>query len=238
VPGWLYAGYAWTLFGLLAVLVWAGVMVAPGAELRWALVRGGIRWARRLAFMRLEIAGAEGVPAPGRPFVLAANHQSYLDALLLIEAVPRPLSFVAKRELLGVPMVGRLLQRLGTLFVERFDLHRSAAETDRFAEALAEGRILAFFPEGTFRDQPGLLPFRMGAFIAAARARLPVLPVALRATRNLLGGDSFRPRPGRAEISIGALNVPAGEEWKDAVALRDDAHAFIAARCGEPVVHG
>ncbi len=238
VPGRLYAGYAWTLFGLLAVLVWAGVMIAPGAELRWALVRGGIRWARRLAFMRLEISGAKDVPAPGRPFVLAANHQSYLDALLLIEAVPRPLSFVAKRELLGVPMVGPLLQRLGTLFVERFDLHRSAAETDRFAETLAEGRILAFFPEGTFRDQPGLLPFRMGAFIAAARAGLPVLPVALRETRNLLGGDSFLPRPGRAEISIGALSMPAGKEWKDAVALRDGVHAFIAAHCGEPVVHG
>jgi len=233
LPGLLYAAYAWVLFGIMAPIVWTGVMFAPRPAQRWALVRGGIRWLRRLAFIRLGIRGAGLIPQPGAPFVLAANHQSYLDALLLIEAVPRPLGFVAKRELADLPMVGRLLARLDTLFVERFDLARSAAESDRFAEALKAGRVLAFFPEGTFRDVPGLLPFRMGAFVAAARAGVPLLPVALRGTRRLLPGERFLPRPGRAEVIVGEPCHPGGGDWGDAAALRDAARAFIAAHCGE-----
>jgi 1-acyl-sn-glycerol-3-phosphate acyltransferase len=238
VPAWLYSSYAWTLFGLVGPVVWAGVMTAPGTALRWSLVRGGIRLARRLAFMRLDIEGAENIPEPGRPFVLAANHQSYLDALALIEAVPRPMGFVAKRELRQVALVGPLLARLGTLFVERFDLHRGAAESGRFGEAIARGEALAFFPEGTFRDEPGLLPFRMGAFVAASAAGVPVLPVAIRGTRGLMRGDSFLPRPGRARLCVGAPLAPRGKEWQDAVALRDDARAFILEHCGEADLGG
>jgi 1-acyl-sn-glycerol-3-phosphate acyltransferase len=153
---------------------------------------------------------------------------------VLIEAVPRPMGFVAKRELREVPLVGRLLARLDTLFVERFDLHRGAAESGRFAEAITRGQVLAFFPEGTFRDEPGLLPFRMGAFVAAAEAGQPVLPVALRGTRELMSGDSFLPRPGRVLVTIGEPIEPRADGWEAAVALRDSVRAFILAHCGEP----
>jgi 1-acyl-sn-glycerol-3-phosphate acyltransferase len=234
VPAYLYAGYAYLLCGLIAPLVWLGVVSLPSAAWRWGLVRGGIRLLRRLAFVRLRVSGRERVPPPGAPFVLAANHQSYLDALALIEAVPRPLAFVAKRELASNPLLRIFLDRLDTLFVERFDLHRSAAEAERLAEALRSGRLLAFFPEGTFRDQPGLLPFRMGAFSAATEAGVPLLPVALRGTRRLMTGDSFFPRPGLAEAHIGPLVQPEAGGWEGAVAMREAARAYIAEHAGEP----
>jgi len=234
IASWPYALYAWSLFALLSPLVWTGVMIAPGVDLRWKLVRGGIRWLRRLTFVSIGVEGRQQVPEPGQPFVLAANHQSYLDALALIEAIGRPMGFIAKRELLGVPLVGRLLARLDTLFVERFDLHRGAAETSRFSVAIKQGQVLAFFPEGTFRDEPGLLPFRMGAFVAAAEAGVPVLPVALRGTRELMRGDSFLPSPGRMLVSIGEPIEPSADDWEAAVALRDAARSFILAQCGEP----
>lgn len=234
LPGRLYAGYAWVLLYLIAVPVWTGVVVLPRAAWRWALVRGGIRLLRGLVFVRLSVEGAERIPEPGRPFVLVSNHQSYLDSLALIAAVPRPLAFVAKRELAGSAYIRIFLARLGTLFVERFDLARSAAEADRFAPPLAEGHPLAFFPEGTFRDEPGLLPFRMGAFSAAAGSSVPVLPAAIRGTRAILRGESRRPRPGRVRVVIGAPIEPKGDDWEAAVALREAARAFIAARCGEP----
>ena len=195
-------------------------------------MRGGIRLLRHLAFVRLEVSGLDRVPADS-PFVLTANHQSYLDALVLIEAVPRPLSFVAKRELAGIPLVGRMLGRLDALFVERFDLRRSAAESRHLAAELERGRTLAFFPEGTFREDAGLLPFRMGAFAAAAQAGIPIIPVALRGTREILQGDSRLPAPGKAVVSIGRPLTPAGEDWKEAVRLRDEARAFVLQHCGE-----
>jgi 1-acyl-sn-glycerol-3-phosphate acyltransferase len=166
--------------------------------------------------------------------VLVANHQSYLDALVLIAAIPRPLVFIAKRELETVPVAGRMLRRLGTLFVERFDLRRSAAESRHFPAALERGENLAFFPEGTFRDDAGLLSFRMGAFAAAAQARVPVQPVALSGTREILRGAGLLPWPGTARVSVGPEILPDGDDWQAAVRLRDEARTFVLAHCGEP----
>ncbi len=234
LPAWLYAGYAWTLFVLIAPWVWLGVVFLPRHAWRWALVRGGVRLLRRMAFVRLAVSGREQIPPPGRPFVVASNHQSYLDAMALVEAIDRPFAFIAKEELAANPLVRLALNQLGTLFVERFDALRSSADVERFTEALERGAILGFFPEGTFRDQPGLLPFRMGAFLAAAAAGVPVLPVALRGTRDLMRGSTFFPRHSRAAVTIGTPLKPVGKDWEAAVRLRDETQTFIAAHCAEP----
>jgi 1-acyl-sn-glycerol-3-phosphate acyltransferase len=233
-PRYLYAGYAWTLVGLMSIPIGFGVLILPRLAWRWRLVRGGIGLLRRLAFVGLQVTGLEQVPAGDRPFVLVVNHQSYLDAFVLIEAVPRPLVFVAKRELLAVPLLARMLARLGTLFVERFDPQRSASELRRFSVAVEEGQTLAFFPEGTFRDDAGLLPFHMGAFAVAAQTGLPILPVALSGTREILPGRSWLPAPGTARVVIGPLVAPDGESWQAGIRLRDRARAFVLDHCTEP----
>jgi 1-acyl-sn-glycerol-3-phosphate acyltransferase len=90
------------------------------------------------------------------------------------------------------------------------------------------------FPEGTFRRAPGLLPFRMGAFVAAAEAGVPVVPVALRGTRSLLRGDDWFPRRGEATMVVEPPISPRGAGWAEAVALRDQTRAAILRHCGEP----
>ncbi|NVZ08489.1 1-acylglycerol-3-phosphate O-acyltransferase [Allochromatium humboldtianum] len=230
LPETLYAGYAWLVFYLLAPWVWMGVMLSPNPAWRWALARGSVRLLRRLTGVRLRVTGREHLPPSAHSLVLVANHQSYLDALALIEAVPRPVRFVAKRELTANPLVGRFLERLGTLFVERFDLQQSHREGERLQAALRDGASLAFFPEGTFRERTGLLPFRMGAFVAAAEAGVPILPVTIRGTRAVMPGDSFRPRPGMIEVVIEAPILPQGTDWEAASVLRDAVRAVIAAR--------
>jgi 1-acyl-sn-glycerol-3-phosphate acyltransferase len=234
LPERLYAGYAWLLFLLIAPWVWLGIMLSPRPDWAWALIRGGIRLLRLLALIPFEVSGREQLPAPGERFIIASNHQSYLDAMALAVAIGRPIAFVAKAELAANPLVRLPLARLGTVFVERFDLLRSAADAERFSAALRQSKILCFFPEGTFRTEPGLLPFRMGAFLAAAQARVPLLPVTLRGTRELMCGRRFFPRRGRALVEIGRPLMPAGSDWESAVRLRDAARGFIASRDQEP----
>ncbi|NEV60700.1 1-acylglycerol-3-phosphate O-acyltransferase [Thiorhodococcus minor] len=229
LPGSLYARYAWLVFYLIAPPFWILVMLTPRLSWRWALARTGIRLLGGLTGVRLRVRGQERLPPAGAPLVVAANHQGYLDALALSAAIARPLAFVAKRELMESALVGRFLARMGTLFVERFDLHRSQAESAQLNDALGQGQSLAFFPEGTFREQPGLLPFRMGAFAAAAQASAPVLPVVIKGTREIMPGDSFRPRPGKVEVVIGSPIEPHGTDWRAAAELRDAARDQIAA---------
>ncbi len=228
----LYAGYAWTLFGLLAPGAWLGIMILPKLEWRWRLSRSATLVLARLTGTSLAVRGLENLPTT--PCVLIANHSSYLDAYTLIAAIPRHFHYVAKRELLDNPWLAKPLQRMGTLFVERFDVQRGADEARKIAEAARAGQSLGFFPEGTFTRMPGLLDFRMGAFVTAAQAGVPVVPVIIHGTRSMLRANSWFPRRGRLEVIVEPPIQPDGDDWSAAIRLRDAARTVILRLCGEP----
>jgi 1-acyl-sn-glycerol-3-phosphate acyltransferase len=163
-----------------------------------------------------------------------ANHASYLDALVLVATVPGDPGYVAKQELATAFLTRLPLRRLGVEFVERFEAQRGVEDTARVVKATRQGRTMVFFPEGTFGREPGLRPFRMGAFVVAAQANVPVVPVAIRGTRSLLRSEQWFIRRGMVQIRIGTPIVPAGTDWTAAVALRDAARAQLLRLCGEP----
>ncbi len=232
----LFAGYAWAMFGLLVPGVWLGIMILPKPGWRWALSRTATWLLAQLTGTPLTVRGLEHLP--NSPCVLVANHCSYLDAYVLMAAIPRPFHYVAKRELLDNRWIGTPLQRIGTLFVERFDVQRSVDEARKIGAAARAGQSLGFFPEGTFTRMPGLREFRMGAFMAAAQAGAPAVPVTIRGTRSMLRAGSWFPRRGRLEVIVEPAIVPDGEDWAAAVRLRDAARAAILRHCGEPDLGG
>src|SRR6185295_9351505 len=139
-----------------------------------------------------------------------------------------------KREALAYPVVGTYVKRAGHLTVDRVDAQQSVADAEATARALAAGEAILFFPEGTFTAATGLRPFRLGAFKTAAEAGVPVVPMALRGTRQVLRGDSPWPHPGRVHLWIGPPIQPEGTDWSAIVGLRDRVAEAIAAHCGEP----
>ncbi|MBO8085791.1 MAG: AMP-binding protein [Marichromatium sp.] len=231
LPQRLYAVHVWLMLALIAPPCWLAVALLPGRGLRWAVARRAAGLLRRLVGVRLEVAGRERLPPPGAPWVLVANHQSYVDALVLAEAIGRPLCFVAKRELGRNRLAAYFLQRLDCVLVDRFDVRAGGAALAALHARLAAGCPLALFPEATFRVRPGLLPFRMGAFALAAETAAPLVPVALDGTRELLAGARlFSPRRGRVRVYIGPPLVPEGAGWGAAVALREQARQWIETR--------
>jgi 1-acyl-sn-glycerol-3-phosphate acyltransferase len=142
--------------------------------------------------------------------------------------------FIAKRELLGhfVPRI--YLKSIATRFVERFDTQRGLEDVESFAEAVRGGDSLIVFPEGTFRRAPGLRPFRMGAFVVAARVGVPVVPLTLRGTRSVLRDGQWLFRRGPISATFGAPIEPQGTDWAAALALRDRTRAEILRLCAEP----
>jgi 1-acyl-sn-glycerol-3-phosphate acyltransferase len=230
---YLFAIYAWSLFCVLFPLVWLSVVALPRLSWRWGVIRMAIRVLRRLTGTSFQVRGLEHLPDARQTLILVANHTSYLDTLALIDAMPRDFVFVAKAEL-KLKFYSRVfLQRLDTLFVERFDARLSAASTGRFVSRLADGRSLAVYPEATFRAEPGLLPFHMGAFVAAAERGVPVVPVAIRGTRAILPADSSFPHHGAVEMVVERPLMPQGGDWNEAVRLRNEARDLIARHCEE-----
>jgi len=167
--------------------------------------------------------------------VLAANHTSYFDALVLVSILaPRHFAFIAKREFLGNPIMRLLLTGFGCVFVERFDVQAAAGHADQLAEAAKRGTSLAIFPEGTLLRRPGLLPFRTGAFQVAAQAGVPVVPVALRGVRSVLRDGTWYARRHPMAVTFGAPIAPDGADWSASVRLRERVRAEVLKACGEP----
>jgi len=170
--------------------------------------------------------------------VLVANHASYIDGFVLAAALPTPVAFVGKAELRRSALLRVVFERMAARFVERFEARKSVADARELAEAASGWPPLLFFPEGTFVPEPGLRAFHLGAFQVAAQARLPVVPVALSGTRDILQPGSWWPRRGHLAVTICPPVAPQGEGWHGVLALRDEVRGAILAHCREPARDG
>lgn len=229
----LYAPYALAAFGVLSIAALVLILPVPWQSLRRRMVRRAARVALAVCGMRVTTTNLEALPAG--PCVVVANHASYLDGVVLFAALPPVFGFVIKREMSRVPLANMLLRLIGSHYVDRSRGQKSARDTRQLLKRASSGGALAFFPEGTFNDQPGLAAFRHGAFVIAARTGLPVVPIALRGTREALAPGRLRPRPGRIEVELAAaLPAPASAGETDVNATMRAARAAILQRIPEP----
>ena len=236
----LYAVYVWTLFLGLAGLAWISVMSLPGRKLRWRVAHGLARFLVFATGIKIVVNGLENLPQQREISVFVANHASYLDSFAVVAAIPRDFSFIAKQELRKSIFTGPVLKKIGTEFVERFDKRQGVSDAQDITGAKQRTQSLFFFPEGTFTRVSGLQNFHMGAFITAATANMPVVPIAIRGTRSMLPPDTWVPRRGRITFTIGKAITPdaviEGEisgNWATAVKLKEVAHQHILSHCGE-----
>jgi len=228
----LWGLYAWLLVVLLLLVAALPVLVLP----RLAQRRGAAGLICRAYFLLCGLPvhriGMDRLPAG--PCIVVANHASYLDGPLLFAVLPPRFAFVIKKEASRIPLAGLLMRRLGHHFVNRSNRHEGANDARRILRAVSQGESVAFFPEGTFGAQTGVARFHTGAFLTAARAGVPVAPVAIRGTRRALRAKTFVPRWSRIEVE--ALAPMTAAPGAVAVAVRDSARERIAAALPEPLL--
>ena len=226
----IYGTWFICVFGTAAVLTTGLLIVTPGENRRRFITRQSARAVFGLTFAAPRISGLENMP--GHAAIVVANHASYLDGILLTAVLPHDYQFVIKREITSVPGVHFFLRRIGAHFVERFDPRRGATDARRIMQNATQGASLAFFPEGTFRREPGLRRFQNGAFIIAMRQKLPLIPLTIRGTRTMLPAEAWLPRPARLEIII---DEPLRTEHvNDAFEARDLCRQRILTQLDEP----
>ncbi|HVL57813.1 MAG TPA: lysophospholipid acyltransferase family protein [Burkholderiaceae bacterium] len=171
---------------LLALLLAAGLTIAIaafpllGAAARERIVAGWSRALMRVCGITVrEVVAPDAAPlAQFRGAMLLANHVSWLDVFAIDSVAPA--SFVAKAEVARWPLVGTLVSRVGTVYIDRGRRHAVHDVNLRLERRLREGARVAVFPEGTTCDGSRLLPFYGNLAQAALAAGAPVVPVALR----------------------------------------------------------
>ena len=227
----LFGLRAWALVACLAPWVWCRIARSGDTARNWRIASDACRLFLNAAGLNVDLVGAP-LPADGSPAILAANHTSYIDVIVLMARLTRPILFVAKRELSTEPFVGSLLRALGARFVARFD-YRESIEDEASLVAAAQAQSLLFFPEGTFVREAGLRAFHLGAFRAACLAQRPVVPIALRGTRAVLRDGDRLPRRAAVTVTVLPSLAPQGTDLRAIATLRAQVRAAILAHCGE-----
>jgi 1-acyl-sn-glycerol-3-phosphate acyltransferase len=185
------------------------------------------------AWFRIRLVGEEHIPEAG-PVILASNHRSNMDPVLLASAVRRPVAFMAKAELFVWPL-GWILRWIGQFPVRRGGIDREALR--RVDAILARGSMLGLFPEGT-RGEGGFAAVHPGLAYIVVRQRCPVLPVAIFGTERVRRRFGWLPFASPVRIVIGpAIDLPqspgdrAGRRAASEL-LRQHLQAFLAGAGG------
>jgi len=196
----LYGLYAWILFLITALFAVLAALFVPGLHRRRRWLAAAARTFFSLAGIPSSISGLEKLPEGH--CVVVANHAGYIDGVILQAFLPPRFSFVIKGEARNWPVAHFVLRRIDAKFVERFVTAGSTRDARALLRAASAGESIAVFPEGTFIAKPGLSRFRAGAFAAAIKGGLPVVPMSIRGARHILPAKTFLPSPGPLQIDI------------------------------------
>ncbi|MBK8172566.1 MAG: 1-acyl-sn-glycerol-3-phosphate acyltransferase [Sandaracinaceae bacterium] len=192
--------YAWT--GSLASVVLLEHAIKEDPERFRAMER---TWAKVLAkAWGLQVAtyGAEKVD-PTRAYIFMGNHQSQVDIVAVMHALPQTPGFLAKKELRKIPFMGRAMEVGGHVFIDRGRRERAIAAVEDAAKVIRAGSSIVVFPEGTRMDREEVGPFKKGPFHLAMTAGVPIIPFGIRGTRSILPKHSSNVVPGSIEVHIG-----------------------------------
>lgn len=228
----LWGAFAWVIFLLVVIFALLAVTFVPGLPRRRHLTAVASRAAFVLSGIKVDLVGTENIPEGNA--VVVANHASYVDGPLLRGYLPEHFSFVIKGEMRDIPVVHFLLRRSGARFVERFSASGSARDARQIVKAAKGGQSLAFFPEGTFLAETGVGRFRPGAFSAAIMGDMPVVPVAISGTRDMMPAGRILPRPSRLTIEYLPAIPIDDPAFADNRQLAEKARQSILAVLDEP----
>jgi 1-acyl-sn-glycerol-3-phosphate acyltransferase len=233
---YLYQVYIWLIFyplGLLLTLAsgWLAVLGAAIWSPEAASRNVATRWGRimcRLTPVRVEVEGAENAD-PRQSYVVVCNHQSLYDIFLVYGWLKLDLKWVMKAELRKMPGVGIGCYSLGHIFVERGNHEQTRKAVDEALQRVGNGVGILFFAEGTRSMDGKLLPLKKGAFRFATSQQLPVLPVSIVGTRDVMKAKSLLIFPGTVRLVIHPP-IEAREDWgeKDIPGLMQQTRDAIA----------
>jgi len=220
----------------ITTVVHASAAVIAGV-LRLPFKRGGIYdwaskdWSRdilRAAGTPVIVDGLDNIP-PDQPVIYASNHSSMFDIWALSATLPDSVRFVAKKELFKIPLLGPAMRSAGHIPIDREARKKAFEAYNEAARTIKRGVTPVVFPEGTRSRTGELLPFKNAPFGLAIAAQVPVVPIYVHHTFEILPKGAWRLRPRPIHLMIGKPISTTGLGPEDRERLRDEVRAAMVA---------
>jgi len=186
----------------------------------------GAFWCRiilALSGVRVRVEGAENIPKGG-PVIFMSNHQGAFDIPALQGYIPVQFRWVAKKSLFKIPVIGWTMSLAGYIGIDRENAAEAMRNIEEASGKIKGGTSVLVFPEGTRSDTGALLPFKRGAFVLVSKSAVPVVPVAIQGTRDIMKRGGYSISPSEVRISFGA---PLGPQEGGGGDLRQAARRAI-----------
>ncbi|MCP4654076.1 MAG: 1-acyl-sn-glycerol-3-phosphate acyltransferase [bacterium] len=222
---WLYQPYQWlvlipcfalwTLFCATLTLILCTV-----ASPRIASMLAGTAWGRLSAYLTpvmVRVVGREHVDKK-QSYVIVSNHQSSYDIFVLYGWLGVDFRWVMKQEVRRMPAIGYGCETIGHIFIDRSNTSAALSSINAAKGKIVDGTSIVFFPEGTRSKDGKLGRFKKGAFRFAMDAGLPILPVTIEGTRDIMPTNTVKILPGRATL---IFHEPVNIAEYDGDSIRD-----------------
>ena len=165
-----------------------------------------VNWAFRvilfLSGVHLEVIGEENVPQD-IPVLYVANHRSFFDILLTYTRVPRPTGYIAKKEMLKVPLLSIWMKYLHCLFLDRDNIKEGLKTILEAIELVKNGISICIFPEGTRNKVDEMMPFKEGSLKIAEKSGCPIVPIAITNSAEIFENHLYKIRPANVTLEYG-----------------------------------
>jgi 1-acyl-sn-glycerol-3-phosphate acyltransferase len=181
IASFIAVGVALLFLVPLGLIVFIFSFVGLRKPLSFVMYRAAQGWAWlmiKVTRCPVEVIGRENIPKTGG-VCFVSNHGSIFDIVLLLAYIGRPFGFIAKKELIYIPMINLWISVLGGFFIDRKNIRKAVRTINKGIDKIKAGGAMLIFPEGHRSRGQGLLPFHSGSLKLATQAAAPIVPVAL-----------------------------------------------------------
>jgi 1-acyl-sn-glycerol-3-phosphate acyltransferase len=220
-------------FGLIGFLLSLLGLKKPMAVYTYKIAQG---WALSVSWLsgcKLAVEGKENIPKKGG-VCFVSNHGSIFDIIVALACIGRPFGFVAKKELIYIPLLDAWISILGGLFIDRKNPRKGLKTINKGIQRLKQGGAILVFPEGHRSRGEGLLPFKPGSFKLASQSGVPVVPIAIKGSYDVYEKNNCL-NPVLVCVSFGTpIKMEDLPPENRKLFLAEEAHKAIAAALATP----
>lgn len=159
------------------------------------------KWLNRIIGIKVEVSGLENIKE-NESYIFVCNHSSLLDIPVLFGTLPGDVRIIYKKELEKIPIFGYALRKSNLIGIERKDPRKSMKSLEEAIETIRAGASVIIFPEGTRESGKEVDTFKRGGFLIAEKALVPIIPIAMVGTYDLLPKGKFNLQSGKVKLSI------------------------------------